>query len=115
LLPEKTKKKSYNMDKKYFYRLGAYKHSATDYIGKLVIPKHYNASGWDVRSWQYQDVLKEITKEMYDIIVEDEKYIKEAKSKLKLQITTHHCPIELTIVEMEKFRDAGIQFMMLEN
>lgn len=111
---------------KYFYRLGTFtKESQKKFYdrdeGQLigvrfdyVVDKKYDNCGWDVRSWEPSSVLKEITKESYNEIVDMEKSIKKQQKEIGLK-QGHHYPIRLNSKEISKLKKIGIKFNFLKN
>jgi len=110
---------------RYFYRIGSFtkesqvkqhiQHEGGIVSSKFVFvcDKKFDNCGWDVRSWEPSNALKEITEKSYHEIIELEKSIKKQQKEIGLK-QGHHYPIKLDNKEIIKLKNMGLEFSLLD-
>lgn len=109
---------------RYFYRLGQFTKQSQKKVYDIhegaisgvrfeyVVDKKFDNCGWDVRSWNPDNALKEITKKDYEEIVKLENDIIKQQKELGLE-PGHHFPIKLNANQVSIFETAGIKIIPL--
>lgn len=111
------------MKYRYFYRLGTFtKPSQVKQIihgegGQIidakfvfVCDKKFDNCGWDIRSWELGNMLKEIDKSSYEQILKSEAAIIKEQKELGLK-EGHHFPIKLTEDQVGAMKNIGIEII----
>jgi len=112
------------MEYRYFYRLGSFtkpsqvkqyvRHEGAIVDSKFVFvcDEKFDNCGWDVRSWELGNTLKETDKSSYEQILKTEAAIIKEQIELGLK-EGHHFPVKLTEDQVDMMKNAGIEILEL--
>lgn len=72
------------MSEHYFYRIGEFTRAIRNSKGQVV--------RWDLHSWRPTNAVKEVWREEYALILQDERRIMKEKRALGIELNGHHFP-----------------------